>query len=315
MVSELLDTNRPRIDQTRLDISFETGKGVPDIVMADPLRLRQILQNLLNNAMKFTSQGYIRLTIATEPAPPQGVQPAPFPSPEGTYTTLTFSTLDSGIGIPEEHHARIFDHFTQADGSMTRKYGGTGLGLSICRQLVEAMGGQIGLESRPGQGSRFYFTLCLPCLSADSQYQPQKTPQQKPSDKDTVPGQALNVLLVEDDPPSRVLTSKRLKRAGHCIDSVTNGKEALETLRNNSYDVVLMDLQMPVMDGLETTEAICKAFPPSKQPIIIAITAHAFEEDRKNCIRAGMKGFLTKPVNSSDMETLLQKIHHTQHSN
>ncbi len=250
-----------------LEISLSLSAALPEWVEGDPTRLRQVLLNLLNNAVKFTSAGEILLSAELLDG-----------------GRVRFAVRDTGIGISEGAQATLFEAFTQAEASTTRRYGGTGLGLAICAQLVELMGGELGLESAVGEGSTFSFDLSLPAAEA-----PEPVAQ-------VAAARSVRVLLAEDNPVNQKLAVRLLAKCGHRVDVVDNGRKAVEILASGrAYDLVLMDVQMPEMGGLEATRRIRELPGPASQIPIIALTASALAEDRERCAAAGMDDFLTKP--------------------
>jgi PAS domain S-box-containing protein len=270
------------------------AEGTPGVICSDPVRLRQVLVNLLGNAVKFTQHGQIELLI--EPA---GDAVAPSPP-------IAFSVKDTGIGIPADQQDFIFGHFTQVDQSHTRQFGGAGLGLTVCKGLVELMGGEIEVQSSTNKGSCFRFTVVPFPETAD---RPAAVPT---SDStlliDTLPH--LHLLLAEDDPAGRRLTEKLLERQGHTFTSVLTGTEALQEWERSSYDLILMDLEMPDMNGVEATREIRRrehqAGVTSGIPII-AMTAHIFPEHREECAEAGMNDFLGKPVRAKELQRIISQ--------
>lgn len=266
-----------------LRLELEISAELPT-VMGDPLRVRQILSNLVNNALKFTQEGEIRMAVAANGA--------------GGTTTLAFSVTDTGIGIAPEAQARIFDKFTQADCSTTRRFGGTGLGLSICRTLVELMGGSIRVESTPGTGSRFSFLVPFPVVDSG----PERVTTGRVIGKLTA---AHPILVVEDNPINQMVTTAMLRSLGLSFEAATDGLEGVEKCLSREYSAVLMDCQMPGIDGFEATRRI-RARRRTALPII-ALTAAAADTDRKLAIDAGMDDFLSKPVRRSELAELLAR--------
>jgi signal transduction histidine kinase/CheY-like chemotaxis protein len=256
-------------------------------VAGDALRFKQILSNLVGNAIKFTDQGFVRLGCAA--------------TVSECHVDFDFAVEDSGIGIPQEQQAALFMPFTQADASTQRRFGGTGLGLVISRKLAEAMGGALEFSSQPGSGTSFRFTVRLPTALA---VPTSTTSGLFPSDLAAVAG--LSVLVAEDNPVNQLVLSRLLQRLGCETTCVANGVEVLERLEVAHFDVVLMDVQMPKLDGLEATRVIRAAGKPWKDTPIIALTANAYAEDRAACTEAGMSDFLAKPVNETQLvRTLL----------
>jgi PAS domain S-box-containing protein len=276
--------------------------ALPRSVIGDPTRLRQILTNLVSNALKFTQAGSIVLTAA-----PDGEALT-----DGTQR-LRFAVTDSGIGIPAEKQAVIFDAFSQADGSTTRHYGGTGLGLAISRRLAEAMDGDLTVASAPGNGSCFTLHIRVhvdPELAVHKQRQDSHHRHPPPS----APGpMGLRILVAEDTPTNQVVLRGILEKLGHRVTIVGDGAAAVATAKANVFDVILMDVQMPVMDGLAATREIRDSEngnPGSggRHTPIVALTANAFSADRDACLDAGMDGFVSKPVKLTDLQMALQNI-------
>ncbi len=269
-----------------LSLTHEVAPDVPERLLGDPAKLTQVLVNLLGNAVKFTTKGQVRLELRANPAPQPG------------EAELLFRVQDTGIGIPEDKLAEVFENFTQADSSMTRVYGGSGLGLAITRKLVELMGGQIWVESEEGRGSAFFFTgrFALDqgqsCLGAET---PDLAEPGVAADGKERP---LRILLVDDAENNRMLMEFYLKGGPHVVEQATNGQEALEKFAAGRYDLVFMDIQMPVMDGYEATRAIRRLERETGQPCtpIVALTANAMKEDRQECLAAGCTEYLAKPV-------------------
>ena len=273
-----------------LELRAEIAPGVPPAIVGDLNRLRQIVLNLLNNAVKFTDRGGV--TVAVEASPAEG---------EGKVR-LHVAVRDTGVGIPPDRMDRLFRSFSQADASITRRYGGTGLGLAISKRLAEAMGGTIWAESSgvPGEGSTFHVTI--PAVRA--------TPAELPTPagaapKDLDPDQAerhpLDILLVEDNTVNQKLALRLLSRMGYQADLARTGREAVEAVQQRRYDLVLMDIQMPEMDGFEATRLIVERLPRARRPRIVAMTAGAMDGDRERCLEAGMDGYLTKPIRIAEL--------------
>lgn len=283
-----------RAVQKGLSFSVDVDKDVPPQIVGDPIRLRQVLVNLIDNGVKFTEEGSVRLTIHAE-------------DPEHP-ARLTFRVIDTGIGIPQNVQDQIFRRFTQADASTTRQYGGTGLGLSICRRLVKLMDGTITLNSTPDAGSTFQFTLdfTLP----DEQTAPQP---QHPKDMDelvaALSGMSTKILVAEDSDSNQALIELYFSKTDCTLDFAADGQQAVDLFTTKKYDLVLMDIQMPVMDGYEATRSI-RALEAEQGtgPIpIVAVTANAFMEDQRRCLDAGCTDYLAKPVSKAG---LLQCVAH-----
>jgi len=285
-------------------LAFESAieESVPDGVTGDPLRISQVLRNLAGNAVKFTKTGKVSVHVGAE-------SPAVSPeaSPRLSNVTLRFSVADTGIGIPADKHRLIFEPFTQADGSTTRKYGGTGLGLSISAGLVELMGGRIWVESEVGRGTRFTFTLPLELAN------PPETAAAAPlsGSQDGVKRE-LHILVAEDNSVNQRLAARLLEREGHSVTIAGSGREALRTLERRQdgpmpFDLILMDVQMPDMDGLEATSRIReKERGTGRRVPIVAMTAQAAESDRLRCLESGMDAYISKPVNVPELMKLIE---------
>ncbi|MCF8233761.1 MAG: PAS domain S-box protein [Bacteroidales bacterium] len=295
-IEEIILSLRSNAEKKNLQLDFHIDKNVPDEVQGDEIHLRQILYNLISNAIKFTDEGgcLVRLKHLKTAS---------------GKTKIQFSVEDTGIGISQESIDVIFDNFSQAHTETKRKYGGTGLGLSITQKLIERMGGKIWVESEPNAGSVFYFTLTfdLPKRSAAI-----KIDVAGPDDKLT--GKQchdnLKLLIAEDNDLNQRLIVRLLGNRGHSCILVENGKEAVQKLREEQFDAVFMDIQMPVMDGVEATEKIRKDetgdFDP--QIPIVAVTAYAFEEDRYKFIEVGMDDFIPKPINNNKLDSVLDML-------
>jgi len=255
-------------------------RGLP--LLGDPQRISEVLLNFAGNAVKFTESGFVRLSAEAEGRDPQQRQ------------QLRFTVQDSGIGIDTEAQDRLFQDFEQADSSTTRRYGGTGLGLAISRRLAELMGGNVGVESAPGQGSLFWFTLALDRTgNAPAAEQPA---QRHHNARDLLtPLVGTRLLLVEDNPVNQEVAKALIGSAGLVVDVASDGAQALDMFDLNDYALVLMDVQMPVMDGLDATRAI-RQRPRGQQVPILAMTANAFDEERQRCFDAGMDDHVAKPV-------------------
>jgi PAS domain S-box-containing protein len=291
-----------RAKEKGLDLRCEISPDVPDHVVGDANRLRQIITNLIGNAIKFTERGEVSFHAYTQ-------------SVTKDAATIHFEIRDTGIGIPEDKLRAIFEPFSQADGSTARKFGGTGLGLTICSRLVEKMGGRIWVESLVGKGSEFHFTVVIgigesPSPSSTSRGSESLAQLANAASGDSEGGQSRNyrVLLVEDNVINQRLALRLLEKQGHFVTMAADGKTALAALTSGTYDVVLMDVQMPNMDGLEATALIRMMERETGRRVpIIAMTAHAMPSDRERCFVAGMDAYLSKPV---DARELLETIQH-----
>jgi signal transduction histidine kinase/CheY-like chemotaxis protein len=298
MIESVARTFAPQAKHKGIGLAAAVNPACPETIMGDPTRLRQVLFNLMSNALKFTSEGRIVLRVA--------------PAREGENLVLRFSVTDTGIGIPAAKHADIFEPFAQADGSTTRRYGGTGLGLAISRRLVRGMAGRIWLENELPRGTTFCFTVpvVLPepkdlLVLATGRAAGFNPPSEQTDDFAAPFDQGLRILVAEDNPVNQRVAERTLTHLGHHATLVANGRAALEQWRAHPFDLILMDIQMPEMDGFEATRAIRLAEAGLSHIPIIAMTAMAMDEDAKRCLEAGMDGYLRKPFRLTDLETAL----------
>jgi CheY-like chemotaxis protein len=279
-VAEALRPIAGRAKEKGLALISEIDADVPRIV-GDPVRVRQVIANLAANAIKFTERGGIRVGAAVA-------------SRTGGQVVLQFRVSDSGIGIAPDRCHRIFEPFTQADASTTRHFGGTGLGLAISATLVRMMNGRIWVDSEPGAGSTFYFTASFD-VAADAAVPTTTTAAARIGAAD--PQRQARILVAEDNAVNQRIAMGLLSRRGHTVTVVANGVDAVTAAARESYDVILMDVQMPVMDGLEATAIIRDAERRTPHRArIIAMTAHAMAGDRERCLAAGMDGYVSKPI-------------------
>jgi PAS domain S-box-containing protein len=305
LVTEFAEMVTPRASAKDLTVICTISEDMPQFVTGDPGRIRQVLNNLADNALKFTAQGSIRLDacVASESA---------------TEALLKFSLLDTGGGIPNGDIERLFDKFSQLDASTTRRYGGTGLGLAISKQLTELMGGQIGAESELGVGSTFWFTIrCIKSTfqrtrdSAGAQLQLENSSAAFSPDslRELCIASGARALVAEDNITNQQVALAMLRKLGLRVDAVANGREALEALRSIPYDFVIMDVQMPEVDGLEATHIVRTVRGAVLNPsiLIFAMTAHAMQGDREKCLAAGMNDYIAKPVTFQALSQLLNR--------
>jgi signal transduction histidine kinase/ActR/RegA family two-component response regulator/putative methionine-R-sulfoxide reductase with GAF domain/tetratricopeptide (TPR) repeat protein len=289
-VGSAVELVRHKAAEKKLDLVVSIADDVPGVVNGDPTRLRQILLNLLSNALKFTEAGEVRLTVEKRGS-----------------DELHFAVRDSGIGLTPEGMAKLFQSFSQADSSTTRKYGGTGLGLVISKKLAEIMGGTMTAESEgAGQGCTFRFHITAETVAAQVSAKPAAKTAIDPAMAQRHP---LRILLAEDNLVNQKLALRLLGQMGYTADVVVNGALALEAVERQAYDVVLMDVQMPGMDGLEATRRIVARWPfPSQRPRIVAMTANAMQGDREECLAAGMDDYVTKPIRVDALVAALMQV-------
>jgi PAS domain S-box-containing protein len=295
IVSEPLDPRRLAQETVALLSAQAGAKGVAMAVVCDPAvpqtvagdagRLRQVLLNLVSNAVKFTGRGKVEVRLSVDADNPDRVQ---------------FGVFDTGVGIPPAALEVVFERFAQADGSITRKFGGTGLGLAICKRLVDAMGGEMGVESRVGEGSLFWFALDLPpaCSLA------------APDEDDAAGGELgpLSILVVDDAEANRDLVSTILRSVGLCVDLAENGVQAVEAVKAKAYDLVLMDVQMPVMDGVRATQVIRGLPVPAAATPIVALSANVMPEQVASYRAAGVDAHLGKPINPAELLAAIARL-------
>lgn len=287
LIEEVFKTQAPLAHKKELALNYSLPSSIPQYLCGDPIRLKQILNNLVGNAIKFTECGDVRITVKKG-------------DPNGNRVDLEFAVSDTGIGISEEEQSRLFIPFSQVDGSVTRKFGGTGLGLAISKQLVEMMGGQLWVESKKGNGSTFNFNLQF--IIGEKQID-----EPHPQPALTKVNASMAILLVEDDDVNQLVLSRMLKQRGYTVDIANNGVEALELHGLNTYDLILMDIQMPVMDGVEAVRRVREKEGNNRHTPIIALTAYVLKGDRERFLNLGMDEYLAKPIQIDDLFQVIDK--------
>jgi len=299
-LNDTLEVLAARAAQKDLELLCQVSNRVPDCLIGDATRLRQVLMNLVGNAIKFTDKGevFVRVdTAADEAALADALQE------QDDSLALHFVVTDTGIGIPKEKQQIIFESFVQADGSMTRRYGGTGLGLAICSKLVKLMSGRIWVESQVGRGSSFHFTVRM---HTDNDTAAEQKPAQEVFRKALHP---LRVLLAEDNEINQQVAIEFLQLRGHQVRVANNGKDVLQALASERFDIILMDVQMPQMDGFQATAAIREKEKTTGIRVpIIAMTGYAMKADRQRCLDAGMDGYICKPIRSQELFEIVESF-------
>ncbi len=297
MISGSLDLVATKAIEKGLLLHYEVKPSCPEVVVGDVTRVRQVLVNLLSNSVKFTEEGEVFVEVAAEEA-------------EGGECRLKISVRDTGVGISPDRIDHIFESFSQADASTTRRYGGTGLGLAISRHLAELMGGSIEVESEVGKGSTFSFSLAVRAGTGSETRDPKRAAAKitRQAGSHLSRQLPLRILVADDNVINQKVARLLLENLGFRSDLAANGLEVLEALDRQSYDVVLMDVQMPELDGLEATRRIHRELPPHRRPKIIAVTAGAMRGDRERCLEAGMDEYISKPVQAEELRAALEAV-------
>ncbi|MEO8085614.1 MAG: ATP-binding protein [Bacteroidota bacterium] len=301
VIEQVCDTLKHKADEKGIELITDVEQTVPEVVVGDPVRLNQVLMNLAGNAIKFTEKGSVQIVVGNRQLTNKKNNEHKLPIAD---CQLNFSVIDTGIGIPKDKLENVFESFSQAHSSDTRLFGGTGLGLSISKQLVELMGGKISIESEEGSGSTFSFSLQMPIGSKEKLLEQKSTEQ---IDESILNG--LNILLVDDNSDNRIVARDTLEsKAEVKITEATNGKEALEKLSQADFDIVLMDVQMPLMDGYEATRQIRKLLSPKNKVPVIALTASVIRSDLDKCRAAGMNDYVPKPFKTNQLISSIAKL-------
>lgn len=295
LLRDVVQPMEPTAKRKNIRLDYHLDPAIPSPLLGDQLKLMQVLTNLIDNSLKFTRHGYVSLRVRLQPVD------------TSSSSFVLFEVADTGIGISEEAHDKVFESFTQADSSHSRRFGGTGLGLSISKGLVELMGGRIWFESEPGMGTRFYFTL--PLITTEiSDLHPIRSNPCAPVDEHLLPsGCGKRILVAEDEYINKILIRTMLREAGYRVTVVHNGREAVEAWQGGVFDCILMDVQMPEMDGYQAVDRIRQGEPAGEHIPIIAMTAHALRGDREKCLDAGMDDYVSKPIDGTALLQLLRQ--------
>jgi len=287
LIDDIMTHARHKAKAKHLNLTLLYDDQAPAKLIGDAERLEQVLTHLIDNAIKFTEEGEVILSLTTRSLAQE----------QTDEIELYITVKDTGIGIPVERRARLFQPFTQADTSSTRRHGGTGIGLALCKQLCQLMGGTLWVESDLQFGTTFYLTAMLEPVTSKHTDNIDKKP--------TAPIGQLRILLVEDNQTNQKVAKLILSKLGYEIDIVSNGLEGVEAVNQHLYDIVLMDIQMPELDGLEATRKILDSWPIGQRPYIIAMTAHALQGDREKCLAAGMDDYIAKPVKPEELKAAI----------
>jgi PAS domain S-box-containing protein len=286
-----------RIRERALEYFTKVDHDVPPAVICDADRIREILNNLISNAVKFTEHGYVAVKVHAE---------RPDEAAADGRLHLRFEVIDTGIGIDENLKSRLFGRFEQGDTSLTRQHSGSGLGLAICKELCTLLGGEIGVHSQLDRGSRFWFTVS--CKATDAAFRhPKRLPDAASLARAGSDLRPLNILVAEDSPTNQQIIRDILEYLGHAVDIAANGREAVRAAQRGPYDLILMDVRMPIMDGLEATRRIRESVISSHHVPIIALTAHAMNGVRERCFAVGMDDYLAKPFTTAQVDEIVAK--------
>ncbi|MNN07028.1 Sensory/regulatory protein RpfC [compost metagenome] len=297
LISETLDVFQLKAKEKKLEVKTTISPSIPGILIGDSNRLKQVLMNVIGNAIKFTEHGGVSITVKDLE---QGFG----------NVLIKFTVSDTGIGIPQDKLKYLFEPFSQLDNFMTRKSEGTGLGLAISKKIVEMMGGEIHAVQTDEPGATFVFTAyfqlentlesTLPELSAEGEQESLET---------------LSILIAEDNEVNQMVLTRMLEKMGFKPNLVENGNEVIDTLKHTNYDIIFMDIQMPEMNGLDATREIRKVFPSERWPYITAVTANALRGDEEVCLEAGMDDYISKPIKMDDLAKVIHKYRSKKFSN
>ncbi|WP_410514934.1 ATP-binding protein [Paenibacillus sp. BR2-3] len=291
-ILETFDLLSTMNQEKQLKMSYSIDSDIPSVLVGDLGRLRQVMINLVGNAVKFTEQGGIHIEARL------------LEQERDEFTTIKISVQDTGIGIPKELAVKLFEPFSQLDSSNTRKYGGTGLGLAISKKLVQLMGGDIWLEESDRRGACFSFTVALKGDSSGDQIEKSRSGENNKKAQTA----EVRLLIAEDNIVNQKVLLKMLNNLGFTADIANTGVEVLECVQRKDYDLVLMDIQMPEMDGIEATKRIRQLIPPYKRPKVIAVTANAFQSDKEKYLTAGLDDYISKPVRLEQLKSVLSRL-------
>jgi CheY-like chemotaxis protein len=294
LIEESMNMVLSQAEKKGLELTTMSSLGTPKTILGDYGKLRQILVNLLSNAIKFTEEGGISVSVSSKASETKGLR------------KITFAVKDTGIGISPENVDKLFQPFSQVDMSFSRGHEGAGLGLAICKDLVELMGGRIWAESKPGEGSTFYFTIEAERLVDRQEKSNSSDTKANAIFENLTEGFPLRILVAEDDTFNRRSIVDTLKKMGFRADAVEDGQEAIEALERKPYDLILMDVKMPRMDGLNATREIRKRW-PDNGPKIVAITAYALQGDKEKCLDVGMDDYIAKPLQKDKLAEVLKR--------
>lgn len=287
LINDACELNRAIADEKDVKLNVRIEPGTPHYVIGDPIRMRQVVMNLVSNAIKFTREGSVNVEVG-------------FDRIDDTRYNIILEISDTGIGIPKDRIDKIFESFEQGDTSISRNYGGTGLGLTICKNLVDLMDGYLEVESDAGKGASFIITLPFKLAEAPA--------EDTASGGEKVKNYGKRVLVAEDNVVNQRVAQKMLNKVGIDADIVFDGEAAIEAANNRPYDLIMMDIEMPVVDGIEATRVIQAGNGPNKKTPILALTASVLEDDRKRVLDAGMQGFIGKPVRLNQLTQELDRL-------